>query len=235
MADRSYVQLHAHSASSFDARTDPRKMVDRAIELGFTHLAITDHDKIEGVLRARDHAGDRIRVIVGQEVSSPDGDLIALYVEQVIPPGLRALDAAESIHEQGGLVGLPHPFDGLRSSGGSQADDSDAVLDRLASVVDYVEVHNARAYGAANPKAAEFAKAHGLPGVAVSDAHSLRELGVAGTIVPGDFSTAAELRELLPQAELMTGRAPYYVRVWTPVAKFINRLQGKGRVRTTRA
>ena len=206
-------------------------MVDRAVELGFTHLAITDHDRIEGVLRARDHAGDRIRVIVGQEITSPDGDLIALFVERVTPPGLRAMDAAAAVHEQGGLVGLPHPFDGMRVSGGSRSGGASDLLDRLAAVVDYVEVHNARAYRDANPRAAAFAEAHGLPGAAVSYAHSLRELGVAGTFLPGDFSSAPELLALLPQAELVTGRAPYYVRLWTPVAKVINRVQGKGRVR----
>ena len=232
-ASRSYVQLHSHSSSSFDSRADPRKMVDRAIELGFTHLAITDHDRIEGVLRARDHAGDRIQVIVGQEVTSPDGDLIALFVERVIPPGLRETDAAAAVHEQGGLVGLPHPFDSLRASGGSRAGDAEQVLEQMAGTVDYVETHNARAYRDANPKAAAFAEAHGLPGVAVADAHSLRELGVAGTVLPGDFSTAPELLALLPNAELVVGRAPYYVRLWTPLARVINNLQGKGRVRPT--
>lgn len=206
-------------------------MVDRAVELGFTHLAITDHDRIEGVLRARDYAGDRIRIIVGQEITSPDGDLIALFVEQVIPPGLRAIDAAEIVHEQGGLVGLPHPFDGLRASGGSRASGADGELKRIAGSVDYVETHNARAYRGANPKAAAFAEAQGLPGVAVSDAHSLRELGVAGTVLAHDFSTAAELKTLLPEAQLVTGRAPYYVRLWTPLARVANDLQGRGRVK----
>jgi hypothetical protein len=87
------------------------------------------------------------------------------------------------------------------------------LLDRLAGVVDYVETDDARAYRDANPRAAAFAESHGLPGVAVSDAHSLRELGVAGTVLPGDFSSASELLELLPDATLVTGRAPYYVRL----------------------
>lgn len=206
-------------------------MVDRAVELGFTHLAITDHDRIEGVLRARDYAGDRIRIIVGQEITSPDGDLIALFIERAIPPGLSAVDAAAAVHEQSGLVGLPHPFDGMRASGGSRSDGAEDLLDRLAGAVDYVETHNARAYRDANPRAAAFALAHQLPGVAVSDAHSLRELGVAGTTLPGDFSSAPELLALLPEADLVTGRAPYYVRLWTPVARLVNNLQGRGRVR----
>ncbi len=49
--------------------------------------------------------------------------------------------------------------------------------------------------------------------------------------LPGAFSTAEELRALLPHAELLTGRASYYVRLWTPLAKVVNRLRGNGRIR----
>lgn len=230
-SQRSFVQLHSHSSSSFDSRVDPKKMVDRAVELGFTHLAITDHDRIEGVRRAAEYAGDALQVIIGEEVLSRDGDLIALFLEQTVPPGMSAAETAAAVHEQGGLVGLPHPFDSLRASGGSRAGDGEPALDELAASVDYVETHNARAYRDSNPRAAAFAERHELPGVAVSDAHSLRELGVAGIVLPGSFTTAAELLALLPDAELVTGRAPYYVRLWTPIARVLNKLSGKGRPR----
>ena len=205
-------------------------MVDRAVELGFTHLAITDHDRIDGAERAAEHADARIQVIIGEEVLSRDGDLIALFVKETIPPGLSATETAAAVHEQGGLIGLPHPFDGLRASGGARAGAAQQVLDQLAAVVDYVETHNARAYRDANPRAAAFADRYELPGVAVSDAHSLRELGVAGVELPGSFETASELLALLPDATLVAGRAPYYVRLWTPIARVVNRLRGNRRV-----
>ncbi len=228
---RSYVQLHSHSSSSFDSLADPREMVDRAVELGFTHLAITDHDRIEGVLRARDHAGDALQVIVGEEILSRDGDLIALFLEEAVPPGLNAVETAAAVHDQGGLIGLPHPFDSLRASGGSRAGGAEQLLDELAASVDYVETHNARAYRDSNPRAAAFAARHELPGVAVSDAHSLMELGVAGITLPGPFTSAAGLLELLSDATLIPGRASYYIRLWTPIARVVNRLRGNRRVR----
>jgi hypothetical protein len=101
----------------------------------------------------------------------------------------------------------------------------------LAAAVDYVEIHNARAYGSANPMAAAFAKRHDLPGVASSDAHSVTELGVAYTVIGGRFSTAAELRALLPPMSLVTGRASYLLRLWTPAAKVVQRMRGNGRIR----
>ena len=97
-------------------------------------------------------------------------------------------------------------------------------LDALAAAVDYVEIHNARAYRDANPLAAAFAESTGLPGTASSDAHSVMELGVAQTVVPGPVDGPAALLALLPDATIIKGRASYLVRGWTPVAKVLQRI-----------
>ena len=230
---RAFVDLHTHSSASFDSLADPRSMLEKARRIGLTHLAITDHERIDGALRARDLAIDGISVIVGEEIKSRDGDLLGLFLERAVPPGLSAADTAAAVHEQGGIVGLPHPFDGFRSSGGSQAGAEQGVLEQLAAMVDYVETHNARAYRDANPLATAYAQRHGLPGVASSDAHSVMEVGIASTVLPGTFRTADELRALLPQAEPTPGRASYYVRLGTPCAKLVNRVRGNGRIRPT--
>jgi predicted metal-dependent phosphoesterase TrpH len=228
---RSFADLHTHSAASFDSLADPRKMTEKAVRIGLTHLAITDHERIDGALRARDLAPAGLQVIVGEEVRSADGDMLGLFLERAVPPGMPASETAAAIREQGGLVGLPHPFDGLRSSGGSKAGAAEQKLEALASMVDYVETHNARAYRDANPLAAAFAERHGLPGVGSSDAHSIIELGVASTVLPGPFDDAEGLRALLPRAEPVKGRASYFVRLWTPIAKLLNRARGNGRIR----
>jgi hypothetical protein len=229
---RSFVDLHTHSRASFDSLSRPEAMVERASRLGYTHLAITDHERIDGALRALEHAagpGGALQVIVGEEVRSRDGDLLGLFLERAVPPGLSAVETSAAIREQGGLVGLPHPFDGWRASGGSRSEGRRADLDALAAAIDFVEVHNARAYRDANPRAASFAAEQALPGVASSDAHTLAEMGVCTTILPGPFATASELKALLPAARLITGRASYYLRLWTPVAKMAQRLRGNGR------
>lgn len=228
---RSFADLHAHSSASFDSLADPVSMIERARRLGLTHLAITDHERIDAAQRAAQLVGGDLQVIVGEEIRTRDGDLIGLFLERVVPPGLSATETASAIREQGGIVGLPHPFDSFRSSGGSKAGQAEQALEELAAIVDYVEVHNARAYRDANPQAAAFAARHGLPGAASSDAHSIMELGIASTVLPGRFSTAGELRALLPEATLLPGRASYYVRLWTPFAKLVQRLRGNVRVK----
>ena len=230
---RSFVDLHTHSSASFDSLADPAKMMAKAVSLGLTHLAITDHERIDGAQRAAESAPPGLQLIVGEEIRTADGDMLGLFLTEVVPPGMSATETAAAIREQGGLVGLPHPFDGFRSSGGSQANEAEQKLEELATIVDYVEAHNARAYRDANPLAGAFAERHGLPGVASSDAHSVLELGVASTVLPGAFSTAQELLALLPQAQITPGRASYYVRLWTPLAKLVNRSRGNGRIRPT--
>ena len=224
--DRAFIDLHCHTAASFDSLADPAKVVRAAASRGLTHLVVTDHDRIDGALRARDTAPEGLTVIVGEEVKTADGDLIVAYLERALPPGLIAADTIELAREQGALVGIPHPFDRFRGSLSKSAR-----LDALAPLVDWVEVHNARLVGGGNEQAAAFAREHGLPGVAVSDAHSVLEVGVAYAALDGDPSTPAGLLAALPGSDLVTGRATYGVRLWTPIAKGVNRLRGNTRIR----
>jgi predicted metal-dependent phosphoesterase TrpH len=229
-----FVDLHCHTSASFDSLASPESIVRAAAARGVTHLAITDHDRIDGALRARD-AGVRsapdLTVLVGEEIRTRGGDLIAVFLERAVPPGLSAAETIAAVREQGGLVGLPHPYDRLR---GSLARSEDAAgLETLAGSVDWIEAWNARLIlGRGNERAAALAKAVGVAGVAVSDAHTAMEVGLATTAMTGDPATAAGLRAALAgELRLATGRASAYVRLVTPLATVVNRLRGHGRVR----
>ena len=172
-APRAFADLHTHSRASFDSLASPLALVRTAARRGLTHLAITDHDRIDGALRAREVAPEGLTVIIGEEVKTSDGDIICLFLKEAIPPGLPADEAIARARAQGGLVGVPHPFDRFR---GSLL--RDARMERLAEQVDWIETHNARiAVGNGNQLAAEFAVGAGLPGIAVSDAHESRKYG----------------------------------------------------------
>jgi predicted metal-dependent phosphoesterase TrpH len=223
-----FMDLHCHTSASFDSLADPIKVVRAARARGITHLAITDHDRLDGARRARDAALPGITVIVGEEVKTAQGDLICLFLEEPIPPGLPAAETIARARAQGGLVGIPHPFDRYRGSVGRAEDDIRA----LAGLVDWVEAFNARVvFREGNERAAELARTAGLPGVAVSDAHSILEVGVAATRLEGDPSTPAGLRAALATARLVPGRASYLARAITPLAKVVQRARGNGRIR----
>jgi len=226
-AGTAFVDLHCHTSASFDSLADPRRVVQVAAARGLTHLAITDHDRIDGALVAREHAPAGLTVIVGEEVKTAAGDLVCLFLSRAVPPGLSPEETIAAVREQGGLVGIPHPFDRHRNSLAR-----DEGLLALAPLVDWVEVHNARIMvGDGNERAAEFAAATGLPGVAVSDAHTLLEIGVAWTRLSGDVGTPEGLRAALATAAIAPGRASYFVRLVTPLAKAIQRARGNRRIR----
>jgi hypothetical protein len=200
-------------------------VVRAATARGLTHLAITDHDRIDGALAAREAAPEGLTVIVGEEVKTADGDLICVFLERAIPPGLSAIETIRAAREQGALVGIPHPFDRLR---GSLLRDEG--MEAIAPLVDWIEGHNARLVGSGNEQAMAFAREQGRPVVAVSDAHTTLEVAVAYTALDGDPSTPAGLLAALASAELVPGRASYIIRLVTPIAKVVQRVRGRGRI-----
>ncbi len=232
---RAFVDLHCHSSASFDSLSSPRSIVRVAAERGLTHLAITDHERLDGAFRARDAAPEGLTVIVGEEIRTREGDIIGLFLERLVPPGLSARETIAAIHEQGGLAGAPHPFDRFRGSalrarrGAGRRRES---VEEFASELDYVEAFNARVpYPAANQHAFDFAAARALPGVASSDAHTLMEVGIAYTVLAGPIRNAAELRAALRETRLVTGRASLFVRGLTPVNRLVQRFRGNVRIR----
>ena len=225
---RAFIDLHCHTSASFDSLASPDAVVRAAASRGLTHLAVTDHDRIDGALRARDAAPAELTVLLGEEIKTADGDLVAVFIEKLVPPGLSAIETIAAVREQGGLVGVPHPFDRLRGYGHK----SGADLADIADKVDWIEAYNARVIGSgANEKAAIFAKERGLPGVCGSDSHTVMEVGVAYNAVTGDPSTPAGLLAALASVDMQPHRASYYVRAWTPLAKIIQSTRGNGRRR----
>jgi len=232
-APRAFLDLHCHTSASFDSLAAPAAVVRAAAARGLTHLAITDHERIDGAIEARDRAAadaPGLTVIVGQEIRTQSGDLIGVFVRDAVPPGLSAQAAIAAVREQGGLVGIAHPFDRFR---GSLGRGDAAAFEEIAGQVDWIETWNARLMvGDGNARAGELAARLGVPGVAVSDAHTTLEVGIASTTVRGDPSTPEGLRAALGgPLELATGRASAYVRLLGPAAKLVQRARGRGRVR----
>jgi predicted metal-dependent phosphoesterase TrpH len=187
------IDLHTHTFHSPDALTSPARFVEECRRKGLTCVAVTDHDTVAGALAVRDlaAAGPGLRIIVGEEIRSRDGEIIGLFLTEEVPPGLDARETIERIRAQGGLVSLPHPTDRFRGGIGAER------FAELAPLADIAEVMNARTTMARdNDAAARLAAEHDLVPVAVSDAHSPGELGRAYVEAPA-FETPQELLEAL--------------------------------------
>ena len=199
--ERARVDLHCHTARSFDGIAQPAAVAERAFQRGLTHLAITDHETLDGALEARDSAPAGITIIVGCEVNTPEGDLIFAYLDRGLPRGLSARAAIEAGREQGALVGIPHPYDSSRRSLLRDPANED-----LVQLVDWVEAVNGRvARSSDNDRASVLARRFSRPAIGASDAHTLLELGAVWTTMAGDPSTPAGLLEALRGPLLIEG------------------------------
>jgi predicted metal-dependent phosphoesterase TrpH len=168
------VDMHTHSEYSPDSRTPLRVQAAAVKAAGLNIVCATDHNTIEGALRLRELA-DGFRVIVGEEVSTRDGEIIGLFLEKAVPRDLSAEETIRRIHDQGGVVSVPHPFSRNRMFHLRRS-----VLERVWQDIDCIEVFNAReAFTKDNVRAAAFAKEKELPGAAGSDAHRASEIGRA--------------------------------------------------------
>jgi len=163
------VDLHVHSVASWDGHAAPRDVALRCRRLGLGPVFLTDHDTIAGALELS--RSDPDGVVVGQEVTTAEGELIGLFLDRPIPPGLTPDDAVGLIRDQGGLVYLQHPYDARRRC---LAEDA---VERLAGRIDIVEVYNGRSPEAANRMAEDLCEILGAVPGAGSDAHVLDEIG----------------------------------------------------------
>jgi len=164
------ADLHTHTHYSPDSITAPQQFVDACRRRGIDCVAVTDHNTIRGALAVRERAD--FRVIVGEEVRTAEGEIIGLFLTEEVPKGLSAEETVERIKAQGGLAGLPHPYD--RTRRGLRPEARGRVLEQI----DFVETLNARiVFPGDNRAARRLAERNGLAATAGSDAHSPWELG----------------------------------------------------------
>jgi predicted metal-dependent phosphoesterase TrpH len=186
------IDLHTHTLCSKDSCNQYDRIIEAVRRAGLDGIAVTDHNEFHGAQELQRRAP--FTVIAGEEIKTSRGEIIGLFLQEKIPPGLAPLETVERIHEQGGLAYVPHPFDEVR---GSRLE-RDA-LELVAPHIDFLEVFNARnALPRFNQRALDYAVHHNLLAGAGSDSHTYHEYGRAYVDVP-PFSNAAEFRESMRQ------------------------------------
>ncbi len=212
-SSRLRVEFHCHTCISKDSLTRPKDLVAAARKKGIDRLIVTDHNSIQGALEAK--AIDPKLIIIGEEIMTCSGELLAAFVQEEIPAGLEAKEAIARLRQQGAFISVSHPFDKMRSGHWSEPD----LLD-IHQLVDAIEVFNARCIqGIYNTQAQEFASRYDLAGTAGSDAHALFELGRATLLIP-EFTSAAELRQNIRMSEAVVRSSPAWVHLFSRYASF---------------
>jgi predicted metal-dependent phosphoesterase TrpH len=207
------IDLHTHSAASPDGslKAEDYKQILDSGTLDF--IAVTDHDRIDFAVQLQAELGDRI--IVGEEISALEGEIIGLYLQEAVPAGLSARETVERIHAQNGLVYIPHPFETRREGIPLR------VLDSIAEEVDIIETCNGRTLQDRSGQARQWSADHVVPGAASSDSHGKRGWGNTHSII-AEAPTADTLVTLLHDASHSTRSTGFVGRLYPK----LNRLRG---------
>ncbi len=214
------VDMHVHTSCSKDGLLSPEEIAANCQEKGLGALAITDHNTITGALAVREVA--TFPVIVGQEVSTSQGEVMGLFLEKEVPRGLSPRKAIALIREQGGLAGVPHPFDRLRREALGER-----ILRQIAGELDFIECFNSRTtLPGDNRRAQDFALSRDLPCTAGSDAHSGYELGRA-YVEMSPFRGKQEFLESVADGHIVGSLSPFYVHFFSIYATMRRRLLGR--------
>ncbi|NPV77256.1 MAG: PHP domain-containing protein [Anaerolineae bacterium] len=212
------VEFHCHTWFSSDSRIAPAALVVNARKKGIDRLVVTDHNTILGAKAAQ--VLDPEMVIIGEEVLTQRGELLAAFVQEEVPPHLPPLEAVKRLKQQGAFISVSHPFDWQRS-GWSKAE----LLDLLPHL-DAIEVFNSRSlHRGVNEHAARFAREYGAAGTVGSDAHLLWEVGRSTMTMP-EFSSADELREAIRVSMIQAELSPLWVHFGSTFARLINGIVG---------
>jgi hypothetical protein len=214
------VELHCHTCYSTDSLLTPAALLEAARRKSIDRVVITDHNTTRGAQIAA--ALDPQRVIIGEEILTTKGELLAFFVCEEVPAGLGATEAIERLRRQGAVISVSHPFDSIRHGSWSEAD-----LRAILPLVDALEIFNARTWSRTpNDRAARLAAEAGLPGTAGSDAHTAFELGRSGMRL-APFGDAAELLASIRSGEVINRLSPPWVHLYSRYATWRKKLDWK--------
>lgn len=214
------ADLHMHSQYSMDCNMPLEKIIERCQGVGVNCIALCDHGTAEGALKLREIAP--FRVIVAEEVLTPHGEIMGMFLEETIPSGLSVPEVISRIRAQDGLVCIPHPFDTFRHSALKSQ-----VIEEIADQIDIFEVLNARGIlGRDSARAEAFAAKHGLVRSAGSDAHTPREIGNAYVEMP-EFEGRDDFLEALKKGEISGRRTSPFIHFASLWARIKSKLSVK--------
>lgn len=211
------VELHSHTLYSLDSLTSLDAFLRACERRKLDKVAVTDHNTAEGAFKLAQRAPER--VIVGEEIMTTEGELLAYFVRESVPPFLTPEETIERLRQQGAFISVSHPFDRLRK-GAWQLES----LLRILPLVDAIEGFNARClFAEDNAKARDFAKAHNVLYTVGSDAHMPYELGRAVLNMP-PFEDAQSFKRALAAAVPRTRLSGFFVHFYSKYAKWARKL-----------
>lgn len=171
------IITHVHTKYSHDSILSHYLLYKKCLHMGINYIAITEHNNIQGALAFKtycDNRGGLLKVIIGEEIMTTEGEIIGLYIKDEISPAQTPEKTIDDIKEQGGIVYVPHPYDLKRYRTVLKED----AISRLKDRIDCIEVHNGRnILKEYDQRQNEIAEKYGIKKIIGADAHTIFEIG----------------------------------------------------------
>lgn len=171
------LEMHVHTKYSKDSMLCFFPLYIKCRIKSINAIAITEHNNIEGAIKFQEFCrkmGNKINVIIGEEIFTDSGEVIGLFLSENIAPQMTVEETICEIKRQNGVVCIPHPYDKKREKTVLKEE----AIKRVRKQIDCMEVHNGRNISKTyDIEQREIANKYNIKPIVGSDAHTLIEIG----------------------------------------------------------
>lgn len=178
---------------AIDGVSGPEHILQVAKLRGLDAISITDHNTLIGNIEAqRLSNGHNVKIISGMEISTSEGELLAYGIKEKIPFRIDPFEAVRRVHEQGGIVAIPHPFLKPHPKKDFATLQENLILELKPDAIDvFSPIFGMQKYWS------EFARQNGIAELGTSDAHMDALIGTVWTEFPDECKTQEDFIEAI--------------------------------------
>ncbi len=212
------IEMHVHTRFSKDSFQSLYFLLIMCKIKKVDCIAITDHNEIIGAIKAkRIFEKYNIKVIIGEEIFTSDGEIIGLFLNKKIEKNLSAEETIDKIRQQNGIVYIPHPYDTKRKNTVLKYEK----IISNSNDIDLIECFNGRnVEDVYEIKQTEIAEKINKTKVIGSDAHTWIEIG-RNTMKINEFTSKREFIENIKNAEFNKKKCIKFAHTITKIVKII--------------
>lgn len=216
------LELHVHTKFSHDSILFFWLLYLKCFFCKIDYIAITDHNNILGAINFKNYClkrGNKVKVIVGEEIMTDSGEIIGLFLKKNIRSGLTPKETIKEIKAQNGIVYIPHPYDRKRYKTVLK----EIYIEKYKDMIDCIEIHNGRnVLEEYSKRQYEIAQKYNIQPIIGSDAHTIFEVGRNYISVDNKIDTAEKFLNTIKKMEFHSKKCLNFCHYITKFVRLIN-------------